>query len=163
MNLPSSVEHKTAHENENENWPFVDGLTGERRALQQRMFRDLPFFRLIGLRLEELAKDYTKVSITHGPNLVQPTGILHGGIQATLIDTAAGQAIFTTLKLDRRLVTVHLNINYFKPVEAGRIFAEASVVHKGRSVAHTEARIATEDGVLVAAGWCVFAIAKLRK
>jgi uncharacterized protein (TIGR00369 family) len=143
-----------------ENWPFLGEFTAERAALQQNMLSKLPLFQTIGLRLERLAKDYTKVSIAPRPDLAQPRGILHGGILATLVDTAAGQAVFTTLKLDHDVVTVHLDTKYFKPVRNERIFAEGQVVRKGRNLAHTDVSVITESGALVARGWCVLKLTR---
>src|SRR5437762_13579750 len=82
-----------------ETWPFLENFTPERAALQQEMLAGLPLFQQIGLTLDKLAKDYTKVSIAPRPDLAQSRGMLHGGIMATLVDTAAAQAVLTTLKL----------------------------------------------------------------
>jgi uncharacterized protein (TIGR00369 family) len=143
-------------------WPFLEDFTAEREGLQRRMLGELPFFQLIGLRVEGLAKDFVKASVLYGPFLAEPRGILHGGTLATLVDTAARQAIFTTLKLDHDLVTVHLDTRYFKPVRAGRVFAEATVVHKGRNLAHGDVTVTAKEGQVIARGRCVFALTRPR-
>src|SRR5215510_9405853 len=99
-----------------ETWPFLDKFTSERALLLQEILAGLPLFRTIGLTLDKLSKDYTRISIAPRPDLAQPRGILHGGIVATLVDTAAAHSVLTTLKLDHDLVTVHLDTKYFRPV-----------------------------------------------
>jgi hypothetical protein len=52
-------------------------------------------------------------------------------------------------------VTVHLDAKYFLPVDHERVFAEGSVVRKGRSLAHIDVALVKQGGALVARGWCV--------
>ena len=143
-----------------ETWPFLENFTSERAALQQEVLSELPLFQTIGLTLDKLAKDYTKVSISPRPDLAQPHGILHGGILATLVDTAAAQSVLTTLKLDHDVVTVHLDTKYFRPVRDERIFTEATVVRKGRSLAHTDISVVNAGEELIAKGWCVLKLTR---
>jgi acyl-coenzyme A thioesterase PaaI-like protein len=74
---------------------------------------------------------------------------------AALVDTAAGQALRTTLKSGHDAVTVHLDATYFLPIATDRVFAEGSVVRKGRNLAHIDVAVVNEGGALVARGWCV--------
>jgi len=82
--------------------------------------------------------------------------MLQEGILATLVDTAARQALRTTLKSDHDAVAIHLDTKYFRPVYGDRLFAEGSVVRKGRNLAHIEVAVVNGEGTLVARGWCVF-------
>ena len=50
-----------------ETWPFLDNFTSERAMLQQEILAGLPLFRTIGLPLDKLSKDYTKVSTALPP------------------------------------------------------------------------------------------------
>ncbi|HWO01650.1 MAG TPA: PaaI family thioesterase [Blastocatellia bacterium] len=143
-----------------DHWPYVEQMTPARAADQRDRVGPLTLFHSIGLRLEKLAKDYTKVSIAPRPELARPRGMLQGGVLATLVDAAAGQALRTTLKLDYDAVTVHLDTKYFRPVYEERLFAEGSVVRKGRDLAHIDVTVINEEGALVARGWCVLKITR---
>jgi uncharacterized protein (TIGR00369 family) len=117
-----------------------------------------PFFRLLGVRLHEAGPDTATLALAFRADLVQPTGILHGGLHGILIDSAIAQALLTTIRPGFTVVTVHLDTKYFAPVRAGELLATATVVRKGRRIAHGEATVRDEDATVVARGWGVFAV-----
>src|SRR4051812_41999426 len=92
-----------------ETWPSFEQFTPTDAARQQEQLGRLPVLQKMGLRLEKADKDYTKLSISPSTEVARPKGVWQGGILATLVDTAAGQALRTTLKLDHDAVTVHLD------------------------------------------------------
>jgi uncharacterized protein (TIGR00369 family) len=126
--------------------PFLAEPPDGRIALQQQLVASDAFFRLLGVRL------------AFRDDLVQPTGILHGGLHALLIDSAIAQALLTTLHPAYSVVTVHLDTKYFAPVSGGELLAEATVIRKGRRVAHGEAIVRSPAGTRYAQGWGVFAV-----
>jgi len=63
-------------------------ITPEQRAYAENALHSLPFAQLIGMRLIELEIDRATIEIEMRPDLRQPSGVLHGGVTATLIDTA---------------------------------------------------------------------------
>lgn len=65
---------------------------------------------------------------------------------ATLLDSATGCAVQTTLSEAETYTTVELKVNYVRPIppDAGRIAATGTVIHRGRRIALAEARL--EDG-----------------
>jgi uncharacterized protein (TIGR00369 family) len=139
-------------------WPFLDRPPGDRIALQHQLVGNDPFFRLLGVRLADAAPDRATLALAFRDDLVQPTGILHGGLHALLIDSAIAQALLTTLRPAYSVVTVHLDTKYFAPVTGGEVLAEASVVRKGKRVAHGEAIVRNQSGTRIAQGWGVFAV-----
>lgn len=141
-------------------WPYIERFTPAQAASQREMLDKSPLYQAIGLRLEKLAKDYTKFSLAPRPELAHGRIMLQGGILAILVDVVAGQALRTTLKPDYDVVTVHLDTKYFRPVDDGRVFAEGSVVRKGRNLAHIDVAVISERGALVARGWCVLKVTR---
>jgi uncharacterized protein (TIGR00369 family) len=84
-----------------------------------------------------------------------PIGAVHGGLAATLLDSAMGCAVQTTLGPDIGYTTLELKVNYVRPItlETGRILCEGSVIHRGGTVATAEGRITAErTGKLLAHG-----------
>jgi uncharacterized protein (TIGR00369 family) len=79
-----------------------------------------------------------------------PMGTVHGGILCTLADSAMGMAFASTLLPGETFATLELKMNFLRPVFAGELFADAKVVHRGRSVGMVECNVAAEDGKLVA-------------
>jgi len=139
-------------------WPFLPEPPADRIDLQRRLVESDPFFRLLGLRLHEAGQDRVTLALAFRADLVQPTGILHGGLHGILIDSAIAQALLTTIRPAFSVVTVHLDTKYFAPVTGGEVFASATVVRKGKRIAHGEAIVRDDAGTLVAQGWGVFAV-----
>jgi uncharacterized protein (TIGR00369 family) len=83
------------------------------------------------------------------------TGAVHGGLAATLLDSAMGCAVQTTLPAGTAYTTLELKVNFTRPItrETGRVLAHANVLHRGGRVATAEGRVvAEEDGRLLAHG-----------
>lgn len=80
--------------------------------------------------------------------LYNPIGTVHGGYAATLLDSALGCAVHTTLKPGFAYTTVELKVNYVRALRAdtGPIHCEGRVIHVGARIATAEARITSPDG-----------------
>lgn len=80
-------------------------------------------------------------------------GILHGGVVATLLDTAMGRAVSTLCREDQCAVTAQLNVNFLRPSWSGEtLTVTGEVQHSGRQTAVARGEIRTATGVLVATG-----------
>ncbi len=79
-------------------------------------------------------------------------GVVHGGLAATLADSALGCAVHSTLPAGAGYTTLELKVNFVRPLttETGRISCEAKVIHAGGRVATAEARVTDADGKLYA-------------
>jgi uncharacterized protein (TIGR00369 family) len=77
-----------------------------------------------------------------------PLGTVHGGVFATLLDSACGCAVHTTLPAGVFYTSLDLSVKFLRPVtvETGPITAEGTVVHLGRRTALAEARITDTAG-----------------
>jgi acyl-CoA thioesterase len=74
----------------------------------------------------------------------------HGGVLFTLLDTALGRAVIEELPPGRGCATVELKINYFRPVQVGRLRASGRCVQRTRSLAYAEGDVRNEAGKLLA-------------
>ncbi len=85
---------------------------------------------------------------------MNPIGSVHGGYAATLLDSALGCSIHTTLEPGERYTTVDLNVKYLRAMRPGmgKVTCTGEVVHKGRKIATAEARLVGEDGKIYAHG-----------
>lgn len=81
-----------------------------------------------------------------------PMGNAHGGWFATLLDSAVGCAVHTTLPAGKSFTTLELNVNMVRPLNDGvaLVRAEGKVIHTGRQVATAEGRIVGPYGKLYA-------------
>lgn len=87
-----------------------------------------------------------------GEEHYNPLGSVHGGYAATLLDSALGCAVQTTLAAGVGYATASLEIKYLRPItrDTGRVVAEARVVHSGRTQATAEAELTDEAGRILA-------------
>ena len=85
---------------------------------------------------------------------LNPAGTVHGGIAATLLDSAMGLAIQTTLEPGAGQTTLEFKISLTRPItpETGLIVAEGVVLSRGRRVGTAEGRLTDRDGRLLAHG-----------
>jgi len=83
-----------------------------------------------------------------------PIGVVHGGLAATLLDSAMGCAVHTTLPAGAGYTTLEIKVNYVRPLTAGTggVRCEARVIHVGGRTATAEGRIVDADGKLYAHG-----------
>jgi uncharacterized protein (TIGR00369 family) len=83
-----------------------------------------------------------------------PIGTVHAGLATTLLDSAMGCALVTLLDAGVRWTTLELKANFVRPLTAdmGVVRCTGTVVHAGRRVATTEARLEGPDGRLFAHG-----------
>jgi uncharacterized protein (TIGR00369 family) len=81
-----------------------------------------------------------------------PIGGVHGGVFATLLDSACGCAVHTMLPAGVFYTSLDLSVKFLRPVltSTGAITAEGTVVHLGRRTALAEGRITDADGKLYA-------------
>ena len=81
-----------------------------------------------------------------------PSGVVHGGYAATLLDTAVGCAIHTLLPAGKGYTTLELKVNYIRAMtdKTGPVRAEAKVINLGGQVGIAEGRITDANGKLYA-------------
>jgi uncharacterized protein (TIGR00369 family) len=81
---------------------------------------------------------------------------VHGGVIATLMDTAMGSAVYTMIEDGALYTTLEFKVNFVRPLalDAGTVSCEARTVHVGRRTATAEARVTDSAGALVAHGSC---------
>jgi uncharacterized protein (TIGR00369 family) len=96
-----------------------------------------------------------------GEEFYNPIGVVHAGFVMTLADSALGCAVQTTLPAGRAYTTLETKVNMIRPIHAstGRVLADATVLHSGRTTATAECRvIAEETGKLLAHGTTTCAV-----
>ena len=81
-------------------------------------------------------------------------GTVHGGLSATLIDSAAGCAVHSTLGPGKLYGTVDLTSTFVRAILPGgpMLYCAGQVLHEGRSIVTAEARVVDEAGTLYSYG-----------
>jgi uncharacterized protein (TIGR00369 family) len=114
-----------------------------------------PIAELLGFRPLALGHGRAVFEATPDESHYNPIGVVHGGLAATMLDSAMGCAVQTTLPAGSGYTTLELKVNFVKPMtrDTGPVRCEGRVVHGGRTVATAEGRvIAQETGKLLAHG-----------
>lgn len=116
------------------------------------------FQKLLGYELSEWRADFARIELAMGPAIMNRQDIPHGGIHATLIDTAMGYAGCYTGDPDRKqpTLTLSLTINFLGQASGARLIAEARRTGGGRKTFFAEGRVVDETGTLIAMGTGVF-------
>lgn len=102
----------------------------------------------LGFELTEVEEGRVVFAATPTEASYNPLGSVHGGYIATLLDSALGCAIHTSLKPRVGYTTLELKINYLRPLSTatGRVEAEGRVVRTGRRAAFAEGKVTDARG-----------------
>ena len=89
---------------------------------------------------------------------MNPNGAAHGAIPFTLMDTAMGSAVMSTIDDSRRCATIEMQTRFHRPALAGTLTATARVVTAGKRVIHLAAETRDEQDRIVASATASFAV-----
>lgn len=126
-------------------------------ALQRILAGDVPYppiADLMGMRLVEVEAGRVVWEAVPGEEHYNPIGTVHAGFATTLLDSAMGTAFVSTAAAGTRWTTLELKANFTRTItaETGPVRCVGTVVHRGRTVVTTEARIEDGDVRLLAHG-----------
>jgi uncharacterized protein (TIGR00369 family) len=117
-------------------------------------FPGAPIAATIGIEPAEFGPGRAVFAGTPSRFVYNPLGAVHGGWAATILDSAMGCAVHTTLPAGKGYTTVDLSVTLVRALtdRVPRVRAEAQVLHAGGSVVTAEGRIVDEKGTLYAHG-----------
>ncbi len=125
------------------------------RAIQAGELPPPPIAVVMNYSIAELEEGRAVFEGEPGEEHYNPIGVVHGGYAATILDSALGCAVHTTLPAGVGYTSQTLEVKYLRPItrDTGRVRCEAQVVHRGRKSATSEAKLtATATGKLLATG-----------
>lgn len=120
------------------------------RAFQERGPSGIA--RLFGLSIADVEPGRVRLTVRTRPDFANPHGGLHGGVTATLLDSAMACAVLSALPPGGRSTTVDLAVTFLRPVplDGTLLTANGEVVHVGRRIATAHGRVHDEAERLVA-------------
>jgi uncharacterized protein (TIGR00369 family) len=127
----------------------LDGLSALRAMIAGEL-PPPPIATLLGFDLVEVDEGRVVFTAVPGPEHYNPIGMVHGGLAATLIDSAAGCAVHTTLPVGTGYTTTDVQVRFVRPItrDTGRIECIGEVVHRGRTLVTAEARVVAGERLL---------------
>ncbi|ORX16275.1 PaaI family thioesterase [Mycobacterium szulgai] len=113
-----------------------------------------PFDTQLGLQFTELSPDGARAQLEVKPNLLQPMGLVHGGVYCSMIESMASVAAFTWLAANGggEVVGVNNNTDFLRSISSGMVYGRAEPVHRGRRQQLWLVTITDDDDRVVARG-----------
>ncbi len=127
------------------------------RELARRL-RKTDVLRFLGIRLVAAEPGRVVLSFRARAHHLQAHRVVHGGVMATLADTAGGLATYMSIPPGTRVATVEMKINFLEAVEKGTVTAEARVIRCGRNFSVVDCDVRDEADRLVSKALMTFAI-----
>jgi uncharacterized protein (TIGR00369 family) len=122
------------------------------QAVADGRFPPPPIAELVQMRLADVENGRIAFSCTPDGSMYNPLGMVHGGLACTLLDTATGCALHTTLPEGVGYTSIEIKVNYLKAITAASapLMAVGTVVKAGSRVGFAEASLTDASGELVA-------------
>jgi uncharacterized protein (TIGR00369 family) len=118
-----------------------------------------PFHRGMGFEVETVRRGEVDLAMSAGAEHANLAGRVHGGVLATLADTAAGLAVRTVIPPGSGHVTVTLDVQFLRSGEPGPLVGRGRVTKAGRRIAFVEAEVVDAGGDVLARAQLTVAIA----
>ena len=116
-------------------------------------YGNVPIGDHVGFRMVEVSRGRIVFTGEPGKNVLNLIGTVHGGYAATILDSALALSVLSSLDEKSNFTTLEIKVNYVRPITPGmKVRAEGNVVHSGRRVATSEAKLTDVDGKLLAHG-----------
>lgn len=111
-----------------------------------------PIASLLGMTLTSVAPGSATFTLVPDESMFNPIGAVHGGVVCTLLDSALGCALHTTLPAGKGYTSVEIKVSYLKAVRpsSGLLTATGRVVRAGSRVGFTEGEVVDASGAVVA-------------
>ena len=117
-----------------------------------------PFSQLLGMRCLEREKGRARYELEVGPEHLNRRGVAHGGVVTSLLDTALGASVGSTLTPEEWTGTLELSVQFREPVRPGVVTGEGRLARRGKRVAFAEGEIRDPSGKVLASAHGVWTI-----
>ena len=122
------------------------------RAIETGEIPPPPIAKLLGFSLKQVDSGHAVFELEPAEYHYNPIGMVHGGVASTVLDSAMGCAVHSTLPAGTGYSTVELKTNFIRPLstQTGTLRCEASVIYTGGRIATAEGKLVDKDGKLYA-------------
>lgn len=124
------------------------------KAMQSGDLPPPPITELIGMEVIEVSEGRVVFKAEPAEYHYNPLGTMHGGVMATLLDSAMGCAVQSLLPAGTGYTSLEIKVNYLRPitVATGTITCEGTIIHMGGRIASAQARLTDAAGKLYSHG-----------
>jgi 1,4-dihydroxy-2-naphthoyl-CoA hydrolase len=115
---------------------------------------EAPFDKELGLTFTEISPDRTRAHLDVAPKLLQPMGIVHGGVYCSMVESLASVAAhaWITANGGGSVVGVNNNTDFLRAISSGIVYGTATPLHRGRRQQLWQVAIVDANDRLVARG-----------
>jgi len=121
-------------------------------AEQRSAYYNSPFLKQLEFYLGDIRPGYVEVLVDAGEKLSNRNHVIHGGVLASLIDNALGQAVRSLVGVGVLIVTAEFKVNFLAPGKLGLLRAVGEVVKPGKTLATAIVTVYDHTGERVAMG-----------
>ena len=115
----------------------------------------------LGITYGKFGAGKAKIHCTVGSEHTNKGGVAHGALFTTILDTALGGALVSTLRKEAWCATAQLSVSFLEAGQVGtNLTGKGSVVRRGKGIAHLAGEVVDEAGVVYATAtgtWAIFA------
>jgi uncharacterized protein (TIGR00369 family) len=124
------------------------------RAMATGKLPEAPMMRVMGIQIAEVLDGEVVLRCTPSSYHYNPIGFVHGGLAATLLDSATGLAVYSKLAAGVPWTTVDLRIDYLRPMSriTGEVRCTGRVIRLGRRIGLADGELCDDSGKLIARG-----------
>jgi len=116
----------------------------------KKVTNNSPYYRLLGMEIMEIKEGESKIQMPFKQDLTHPYRIVHGGAIASLADSSVAMALISLVEPRDRFTTIEFKINFFSPVNKGKLEAHGKIIYRGSKTAVGEVDVKNEEGKLIA-------------
>jgi uncharacterized protein (TIGR00369 family) len=123
--------------------------------------KQMPVNKLLGLKIIELEDGYTKIHIPFKNDFIGDfiQKRWHGGIQASIADSAGGIVALTTISdMSEKVSTIDMRIDYLHGSEPKDFYAEARIIKNGKRIVKADIKLYHEESKIIAIARCAFSV-----
>ena len=112
-----------------------------------------PYYSLMSMSLVDIGVGFSTFKIDVDKKHYHAFNAVHGGVFASIIDTAAYWAVFYSIEDENMgAISVDLKLNYLASTATGELIAKGRLIKLGKTLGYTEAEVINQDGKLMAHG-----------
>ena len=112
-----------------------------------------PYFELLSMKIKDVGLGFSVLEIDLAEKHLQPFGLVHGGVFASIIDAAAFWSVYYGIEdQNAGVTTVDLKLNYLAPAASGKLIAKGRQIKIGKTLGYAEAEVTDATGKILAHG-----------
>jgi uncharacterized protein (TIGR00369 family) len=119
--------------------------------LKKNLYKRIPYYSTLGLKLQEIGDGRATFEILIKEELTQ-NGMIHGGVIASLIDSACACAAISLVYPNGYITTIDLQVEFIRPAVKGILIAKAKCMKAGKTIFFCKAKVWDSEDKLISTG-----------